>query len=76
VKITKGKIMNETMKNELIEVVKGFKEKGINLTEDYPLFRWGFPELPNVEFQLLIMEKTPEEVVAEAQEEAQGETIQ
>ena len=45
------------MKQELFETVAGIREQGINLKDQHPLFKWSYPEMPEIEFQLLIKEK-------------------
>lgn len=44
------------MKQTLLETVAGLKEQGINLKEEHPLYKWSYPEVPEIQFQLLIME--------------------
>lgn len=44
------------MKQTLLETVAGLKERGIDLKEEHPLYKWSYPEIPEIQFQLLIME--------------------
>lgn len=47
------------MKNQLITTVKEMKAKGVDFVKDHPLFKWSYPEMPEMEFQLLILEIKP-----------------
>lgn len=55
------------MKEQLIGEVARLREKGIDLVKDHPLFKWSYPEMPEIQFQLLIietkLEETPEIVL-------------
>lgn len=49
------------MKAELIELVEGAKSGGVDFSTAPPaLFKWSYPEHPDVEFQLLIKGFKPE----------------
>jgi hypothetical protein len=46
---------DDNLKEQLLELVDAFEnEDGMDLSEEHPLFRWGYPERPDIEFQLLI----------------------
>ena len=67
---------NKFMKEDLIQFIKMFKEKGVNFKETPPLFRWSYPEYPELLLELLITEPDIEEVIMEQQNAPSTEVVQ
>lgn len=45
----------DNLKDQLLDLVDMLEtEEGMDLNEDFPLFKWSYPERPEIEFQLLI----------------------
>lgn len=51
-----------TMKEQLLNTVVRLREEGVNLGETPPLFKWSYPEEPNIQFQMLILEGNQMEI--------------
>ena len=52
--MTSKQTENDEVKNKYLSLVKDIREQGHDLVEQPILFRWVWPECPDVEFQLLI----------------------
>lgn len=53
----------ENMQDQLLELVTALEEEeGMNLMEDYPLFKWSYDARPDIEFQLLIKQLDADEI--------------
>ena len=53
------------MQEQLQGTVAEMRKQGINLMKDHPLFKWSYPDDPNIEFQLLILEKLDSSLATE-----------
>lgn len=56
----------EEMKKQLQTTVRELRERGFDLAKEHPLFKWSYPDDPTIEYQLLIVEITPEITVGVA----------
>ena len=53
----------EEMREQLLSLVESLEnEEGMNLNEDYPLFKWVYEQRPDIEFQLLIRQMDEDEI--------------
>lgn len=54
----------DNLKDQLLQLVKMLEEEEeMDLMEDHPLFKWGYPERPDIEFQLLIKQLDHDEII-------------
>lgn len=44
------------MKKDLLLTVKKLREDGIDIKKTPPIFKWSYPEMPEILFQMLITE--------------------
>lgn len=54
-------MQNKQLQESLINIVTDLEEQGIDLSVDYALFEWRYPERMDIKYQLLIMKSEPEE---------------
>ena len=59
------------MKKDLLQFIEMFKNQGVDFKNTPPLFRWSYPEHPELMIELLIVEPDITEV-AEVMEEQQN----
>lgn len=63
------------MKEELLTLANKMKENGQDLVEQPVLFKWSYPEQMEFEFQLLVKENDPNEVVLTAEDFSPERTL-
>lgn len=52
---------DDTLHDILMGIVEGLEEKGIDIEATPALYRWRYPDCPNIEFHLLVKGLTEEE---------------
>lgn len=52
------------LKDQLLDLVNALEEEEeMDLSESHPLFKWSYPERPEIQFQLLILQLDEDEIV-------------